>query len=282
MSAAPMPAMEAWASTCRDPRASWPRWSLCPAGESQGRLRCSAAARRWSESFEGVNPGRRFRPWSRSVAAVRGLESSRASLGNWPGLAGEPAVPDWVDAARSVELAETIDRSLRADDRALFREYTEESTFKGDGLARLRSASLGMFVMGAVAIAEQIGVPYTRLWPYVLGLACWEFSLIALLMLVFRRGDTAADSAVPRDGTVPRDGASPAPLRAVGSAAKSGRFRLIGQFKRFSPPRLIWAKSPSLRPPGCQAGPSIPPDLIVSYAPGGGPISPFVPLITLR
>jgi myo-inositol 2-dehydrogenase/D-chiro-inositol 1-dehydrogenase len=86
-----------------------------------------------------------------------------------------------------------------------FEEYTEESTFKGT-MASIGCGLLllGMFVMGAVAIAEQIGVPYTRLWPYVLAGVLGVFLILQLLMLVFRRGDT-----VPRDGTALRDGTAP-------------------------------------------------------------------------
>jgi len=140
-------------------------------------------------STEGASQKREFPAWNPAAASLD--ELARA-------LVGEQPSPDWVDAARSVELAETIDRSLRKGRtiELYFEEYTEESTFKGT-MASIGCGLLllGMFVMGAVAIAEQVGVPYTRLWPYVLAGVLGVFLVLQLLMLVFRRGD-----ATPTDG----------------------------------------------------------------------------------
>jgi predicted dehydrogenase len=178
------------------------RWSVVPS-RTEARAQITllgASGKVVVESFEGADPWtisisadgpaetRHFAPWNPAAASLD--ELARA-------LTGEPPVPDWVDAARSVELAETIDRSLRKGRtiELYFEEYTEESTFKGT-MASIGCGLLllGMFVMGAVAIAEQIGVPYTRLWPYVLAGVLGIFLFMQLLMLVFRRGD-----AGPRD-----------------------------------------------------------------------------------
>lgn len=197
------------------------RWSVVPS-RTEGRAQITllgASGKAVVESFEGAEPWtmtvsadgpaqmRQFAAWSPAAASLD--ELARA-------LAGEPPVPDWVDAARSVELAETIDRSLRKGRtiELYFEEYTEESTFKGT-MASIGCGLLllGMFVMGAVAIAEQIGVPYTRLWPYVLAGVLGVFLILQLLMLVFRRGDTVSrDGTALRDGTAPRDSA-PVPPR---------------------------------------------------------------------
>ena len=175
------------------------RWSVVPSRtEERAQITLlGASGKAVVESFEGAEPWtmtvstdgpaqtRQFAVWNPAAASLD--ELARA-------LAGEQPVPDWVDAARSVELAETIDRSLRKGRtiELYFEEYTEESTFKGT-MASIGCGLLllGMFVMGAVAIAEQIGVPYTRLWPYVLAGVLGIFLVLQLLMLVFRRGDAS-------------------------------------------------------------------------------------------
>lgn len=180
------------------------RWSVVPS-RSEERAQITllgASGKAVVESFEGPEPWtitvstdgpshtRQFAGWSPAAASLD--ELARA-------LTGEQPSPDWVDAARSVELAETIDRSLRKGRtiELYFEEYTEESTFKGT-MASIGCGLLllGMFVMGAVAIAEQVGVPYTRLWPYVLAGVLGIFLVLQLFMLVFRRGDAA-----PPNGT---------------------------------------------------------------------------------
>jgi myo-inositol 2-dehydrogenase/D-chiro-inositol 1-dehydrogenase len=117
-------------------------------------------------------------------------------------LAGS-SEPDWVDAARSVELTETIARSL-SKGRTIelhFEEYTEQGTFKGTmtslGCGLL---VLGMLLLGVVAIGEQAGVPYTRYWPYLLLAAFGFFLLLQLLMLVFQKPAAAGPSDAPAAG----------------------------------------------------------------------------------
>ena len=51
---------------------------------------------------------------------------------------------------------------------------------------------LGLCLLGAVAIAEQIGVPFLRGWPYLLVGGLGVFLLLQLLLLVFR-GDDARE-----------------------------------------------------------------------------------------
>ncbi len=139
------------------------------------------------------------RPW---VLEIRhGDESRRQEFGDWEPAAaaleqlasaieGEGVAPDWVDAARSVELAETIERSLQKSKtiELYYEDYTEEGTFKGT-MTSLGCGLLlfGLVLLGAVGIAEQMGVPHMRLWPYFLLVAMGLFLLLQFLRLAFPR-----------------------------------------------------------------------------------------------
>ncbi len=124
--------------------------------------------------------------WDPAAAALAGLAGA---------IRGEPAEPDWVDAARSVELAETIDRSLKKGRtiELYYEDYTETGTFKGT-MASVGCGLLllGLFLVGAVAIVEQMGVPYLRSWPYLLVGVLGVFLASQLLMLASRKQDRRA------------------------------------------------------------------------------------------
>ncbi len=135
----------------------------------------------------GQSERQTFEGWSPPAAA---LEQLAAALDESPG--GAAPQPDWVDASRTIELAETIERSLlksRTID-LYYEDYTEESTFKGlmtsIGCGLL---ILGLFVMGFVAIGDHLGLPFTRAWPYVMAVGLGIFLLLQFLMLVFQRDD---------------------------------------------------------------------------------------------
>jgi hypothetical protein len=51
---------------------------------------------------------------------------------------------------------------------------------------------LGLFLVGAVAIVEQMGVPYLRSWPYLLVGVLGVFLASQLLMLASRKQDRRA------------------------------------------------------------------------------------------
>ena len=92
--------------------------------------------------------------------------------------------------SRSVELAETIDRSLKKSRtiELYYEDYTEEGTFKGTmtslGCGLLL---LGMFLLAVVGIAEQMGVPFLCGWPYLLLGAMGIFLAMQVLLLVSRK-----------------------------------------------------------------------------------------------
>jgi predicted dehydrogenase len=155
--------------------------SLAPPGEPW-TLETQVAGDKRVESFSD---------WDPAAETMRRLHDA---------LSGTPPVPDWVDAARAVELTETIDRSL-AKSRTIelyYEDYTEEGTFKGT-MTSVGCGLLifGLFLLGAVAIAEQLGVPYVKHWPYALIGLLAGFLLLQLLMLVFRQ-DASNSAESPR------------------------------------------------------------------------------------
>jgi myo-inositol 2-dehydrogenase/D-chiro-inositol 1-dehydrogenase len=137
------------------------------------------------------------REWDPAAAALVGLAGA---------IRGERADPDWVDAARSVELAETIDRSLKKGRtiELYYEDYTEAGTFKGT-MASVGCGLLllGLFLLGAVAIVEQLGVPYVRSWPYLLVGVLGAFLVSQLLMLASRKPDSLATDRPAQDREPP-------------------------------------------------------------------------------
>lgn len=184
------------------------RWSVTPGQGSEGaRLTLVGTRGKAVATIAGAAPtpielmsdGRSQSlpcgPWNTAEASLDILAEA---------LSG-PSEPDWVDAARSVELTETIGRSL-AKGRTIelhFEEYTEQGTFKGTmtslGCGLL---VLGMLLLGVVAIGEQAGVPYTKYWPYLLLGAFGFFLLLQLLMLVFNKPATGNGTVAMRSGDV--------------------------------------------------------------------------------
>jgi predicted dehydrogenase len=152
-------------------------------------------ARQHAENEALAGQSRAIADWDPAAEALSAL--ARA-------IRGQAAEPDWVDAARAVELAETIDRSLhKGRTIELYNEdFSETGTFKGT-MASLGCGLLllGLFLMGAVGIAEQVlGVESTRFWPYLLAGLLGVFLLLQLLLLVSRRQDAppAAETAANR------------------------------------------------------------------------------------
>ncbi|MGD9722329.1 MAG: Gfo/Idh/MocA family protein [Pirellulales bacterium] len=134
-------------------------------------------------THEGGAQTQRYEDWDPAAAALAQLERA---------LAGAAAEPDWVDAARAVELAETIDRSLRKSRtiELYYEDYTEAGTFKGTMTSVGCGLLLfGLLIMGLVAIGDHLGVPYLSWWPYMLAGGLGVFLLLQLLMLVFQGDD---------------------------------------------------------------------------------------------
>jgi predicted dehydrogenase len=171
------------------------RWSTVPMHDaagakvtltgSRGRVvldvRGDAAPWTLELTADGRTQAQQFDPWDAASAALDQLAAA---------MAGETTAPDWVDACRSVELAETIERSL-AKSRTIelyYEDYTEEGTFKGTmtslGCGLLLAA---VFVLALVGVAEQMNIPYVKYWPYVMVAILGVFLFMQLAMFTKRR-----------------------------------------------------------------------------------------------
>jgi hypothetical protein len=172
------------------------RWSVEPAKEVSARLtlRCTRgkgvltippADEPWRLDLEAVESaprsaatgnflGESFPIWNAAQAAIGDLER---------GLAGQPVRPNWLDAARSVELTEAVERSLaRGRTIELYdEEVSEQATFKGImSAAGCLLLLLGLVSLVIAAVAAKLGVAWAGYWLYVL---CGLFGLFLLLQL---------------------------------------------------------------------------------------------------
>lgn len=138
------------------------------------------------------------RPWTLSIAA-EGDRAETVQFDGWNPAAetmarideiygGASPGYDWLDAARAVELAETIDRSLeKGRTIELYNEdYSEETTFKGI----MASAGCGLLILSLLtlfiaAVATGLGFELMRAWPYILLGILVIFLLLQALRLVF-------------------------------------------------------------------------------------------------
>ncbi|MBL8799240.1 MAG: hypothetical protein JNM56_35465, partial [Planctomycetia bacterium] len=108
-----------------------------------------------------------------------------------------PPTPSWADAARTLELADAVARSL-AKGRTITlydEDYSEQHTFKGKMAAAgcsLLMLSLALFLLGAVA--AKVGVPLAGYTPWLIAAALLGFLLLQTLTLVF-----PAESRAPHE-----------------------------------------------------------------------------------
>lgn len=129
-----------------------------------------------------------FAGWDAGEAALERLAQA---------LAGQPPEPNWPDAARDMELADAIDRSVQKG-RTVdihYEEHTEQGTFKG----MMAAAGCGLLLVALVLLvmattAANWGVPLAQFWPYVLLAALGIFLLLQSLKLVFP-GETRSPHA---------------------------------------------------------------------------------------
>jgi len=157
---------------------------------SRGRLALELRGRqpwRLRGSASDAAAVREFPEWLPAATALAALEGA---------IAGRQASPNWLDASRSIELAETAQRSLRKG-RTLevhYEEFTEEGTFKGTMASvgcGLLLASLVLVVCLALALdfARVLGIqiPYADKWPYLMLGVLGVFLLLQLLRLLFEK-----------------------------------------------------------------------------------------------
>jgi predicted dehydrogenase len=202
------------------------RWSVAPAEEHDwGRLMLLGSAGRAIVTMPADAA-----PWSFELS-VAGSRMERKLDQHWNpaevaldqlarAVRGAAVKPDWVDAARSAELTETIDRSLKKG-RTIelhYEEYSEESTFKGI-MAALGCGVLilGLMFLVLIAVVEDFGravgrrIPLVAHWPYLLLGLMVIFLLLQLLLLAMRRHGPAdrGQSAGAASGPATPDDAGP-------------------------------------------------------------------------
>ncbi len=199
------------------------RWSVAPAEEHPwGRLTligsagCAVVtmpgepapsdAPQWG--FELSVAGSRLdrqldRDWSPADTALDALAQA---------IGGAAVKPDWVDAAHSAELTETIDRSLKRG-RTIelhYEEYSEASTFKSMmsavGCCLLIVGLILVVVVGVLEDFLRRHVPLVPRWPYLLLGLLGFFLLLQLLLLALQREPAPGDKP-PAD--LPPDGSEP-------------------------------------------------------------------------
>lgn len=172
------------------------RWSVGPA-EAETALRLTA-----------IGPGGKIlltagtndAPWTIEIrtAAERVVESYSLDDDSDPAaeaisllsdlVAGADVSPTWFDAARDLELADAIERSV-ARGRTIdlhFEEQTEHNTFKG--MMAAGGCFLLVATLAAAVIASLLGFGGARLvrhWPVVMAVVLGGFLLLQFLRLVF-------------------------------------------------------------------------------------------------
>lgn len=116
--------------------------------------------------------------------------------------------PDWSDASRAIELADSIDRSLKKSRTVdLYNEdFTEQGTFKGTMTSLgcgLLLISLGVLVIGVAGVT--MGIKWATYWPQALFLVLIAFLGLQLLKLVFPdQPATGATSEEKQEASAPR------------------------------------------------------------------------------
>jgi len=161
---------------------------IAPAGRAVVTMPAEAGAWHMELQAGGERADRTWPDdWNPARAA---LETLRAAI------AGKTVHPDWLDAARTIELTQTIDRSL-ARGRTIelhHEEYNEAGNFKslmaagGCGLLLL-----GLLLLVVIGVVEDLGraanlqLRLLAHWPYLLLALLAVFLLLQLLLLALRR-----------------------------------------------------------------------------------------------
>jgi myo-inositol 2-dehydrogenase/D-chiro-inositol 1-dehydrogenase len=173
------------------------RWSIGPVEEApRGALTIvgtrgkatlhmpDEGAWRLETRIDGQIDAESFLKWNMADAALEQLQAA---------ITGDEPALDWTDAARSVELAETIDRSL-AKGRTIElhkEDFSDIGTFKGTmtsvGCGLLLTGLIAVLGLGVVeAVARKLGFPGVadalRFWPYWLAGLLVVFLVLQLVL----------------------------------------------------------------------------------------------------
>jgi predicted dehydrogenase len=156
-------------------------WALETAGTNDNQAGENQSAEKQSLQGQSV-----------SSTSVDGADSPRLAIESLAeAIRGQPPPLEWNDAARAVELAETIDRSLKRG-RVIelnLEERSEESEFKG-AMASLGCGLLllGLFILVLSTAAGNLGARWADYWPLALLLVLGLFLLLQCLRFVLPAG----------------------------------------------------------------------------------------------
>ncbi len=195
------------------------RWSVAPCDDepradvhlvgAHGRATAEmkAGESRWRWNIPGVDtPGQDCSSWDEPRVVLDQLVAAMASV---------PARPSWDEACRAVELAESIDISLRRQRTIQLHheEHTEEHTFKGImAVGGCCALVVTLLLTVLVALVDTLDIamlehplgqvlPWGRNWPlYVLAFLVL-FLLLQLLRLLFPKVPSSADQSSDSKGS---------------------------------------------------------------------------------
>jgi myo-inositol 2-dehydrogenase/D-chiro-inositol 1-dehydrogenase len=181
------------------------RWSVSPVDDVPGAritlltrrgktsLWMPAESDQWRLELPGGNQAGagENQPWRPERRALEALEAA---------VGGGPAAPDWLEAARDVELAEAIQRSLKKGRTIELHneDYTEQATFKGT----MTSLGCGVLMVALVmlpvaAVAAKLGFPWARYWAWILLALLALFLALQGLRRVFPPEEKADEGQQP-------------------------------------------------------------------------------------
>jgi len=192
------------------PQAVAARWTVVPIASDQA-AKITLTGSRGRAVIEGIGGGgdwrlalltdgspqnHTFDGWVAAEVALDQLVdaiSGRAGSPDWPS-------PNWIDASRAIELAETIDRSLKKSRTVelYYEDYTEDATFKGT----MTSLGCGLliltvFLLALVGIGEQMKIPHLGIWRYLLVAILAVFLVAQLIMLTSGKSKESRQSEPP-------------------------------------------------------------------------------------
>lgn len=167
------------------------RWSVVPGDVDRGKLtllaRQGQATVTWRDpggawhletTTAGRTDAREIPPWSAPAEALARLAGAAA---------GRPLAPTWMEAARALELAEGVPRSLARGKTIELRadEASEVGAFKGTMAAAgcgLLLATLGVVFVGS--LLGGLGLGWARYWPGLVLVLLVAFLLLQSLRFI--------------------------------------------------------------------------------------------------
>jgi len=169
------------------------RWSVSPAGENPaGKVTFWGARGQAVLTLPARGSLRDEPPWRLEVA------NAATDAESWPDfdpatealdrfaqtVKGEASLAGWSDAARAVELAEAVERSVRRGRTIELHDedFSEEATFKGT----MTSLGCAVLMFGLVTLVVAAAFRQHGRWLYVLLVLFLLFLALQLFRLVFR------------------------------------------------------------------------------------------------